>query len=136
MKSNKSINIYMGIIGEAYVDKETAYAVLLAAKKNILDVKAIINSANALFTPLQKAIEKAEEATDSAVTVYDMLKNAIVASPKDSTKYIKLCALLSDLNLNDLDEDPYNGGNIYTALENKKFAESLEDDTAYQLVKK
>ena len=46
MNNKKSINIYMGIIGEAYVDKETAYAVLLAAKKNILDVQAIIDFAN------------------------------------------------------------------------------------------
>ena len=55
MRNNKSINIYMGIIGEAYVDKETAYAVLLAAKKNILDVQAIIEAANALNRPLTKA---------------------------------------------------------------------------------
>ena len=77
MKNNKSINIYMGIIGEAYVDKETAYAVLLAAKKNILDVQAIIEAAHALERPLTKARFAAQQAITDSVNVYTKLKNAI-----------------------------------------------------------
>jgi len=126
MRNNKSINIYMGIIGEAYVDKETAYAVLLAAKKNILDVTAIINSANSLFRPLSQARVNAEKAIDDSVRVYNKLKNAISQFEESDLKYIKLYALLSDLNENDFDDNFSNGGNIFTARENLTFAQSLE----------
>ena len=126
MKNNKSINIYMGIIGEAYVDKETAYAVLLAAKKNILDVQAIIEAANALNRPLTKAQIAAEKAITDAVNVYNKLKNAIALFDEQDPKFTKLYALLSDLNENDFDDNFSNGGNIFTARENLTFAESLD----------
>ena len=126
MKNNKSINIYMGIIGEAYVDKETAYAVLLAAKKNILDVQAIIEAANALNRPLTKAQIAAEKAITDAVNVYNQLKNAIALFDEQDPKFTKLYALLSDLNENDFDDNFSNGGNIFTARENLTFAESLD----------
>jgi len=126
MRNNKSINIYMGIIGEAYVDKETAYAVLLAAKKNILDVQAIIEAANALNRPLTKAQIAAEKAITDAVNVYNKLKNAIALFDEQDPKFAKLYALLSDLNENDFDDNFSNGGNIFTARENLTFAESLD----------
>jgi len=128
MKNNKSINIYMGIIGEAYVDKETAYAVLLAAKKNILDVQAIIEAANALNRPLTKARFAAQQAITSSVDVYTKLKNAIAQFDESDLKFAKLYALLSDLNENDFDDNFSNGGNIFTARENLTFAESLESE--------
>jgi len=128
MKNNKSINIYMGIIGEAYVDKETAYAVLLAAKKNILDVQAIIEAANALNRPLTKARFAAQQAITSSVGVYTKLKNAIAQFDESDLKFAKLYALLSDLNENDFDDNFSNGGNIFTARENLTFAESLESE--------
>ena len=128
MKNNKSINIYMGIIGEAYVDKETAYAVLLAAKKNILDVQAIIEAANALNRPLTKAQFAAQQAITSSVGVYNKLKNAIAQFDESDLKFAKLYALLSDLNENDFDNNFSNGGNIFTARENLTFAESLESE--------
>ena len=128
MKNNKSINIYMGIIGEAYVDKETAYGVLLSAKKNILDVQAIIDFATNLSRPLNKAIENANGAIDNAVTVYNLLKDSILNTPKESVKYNKLYALLDDLNENDFDDNFSNGGNIYTARENLALLESLEQN--------
>ena len=126
MKNTKSINIYMGIIGEAYVDKETAYGVLLAAKKNILDVQAIIKFGEDLSRPLSQAMSQANDAIGDAVTVYNKLKDAINEQPKDGIIYKKLIALLADLNENDFDNDFSNGGNIYTARENLAFAESLE----------
>ena len=128
MKNNKSINIYMGIIGEAYVDKETAYAVLLAAKKNILDVQAIIEAANALNRPLTKAQIAAETAITRSVQVYNNLKNAISLFEESDPKFAKLYALLSDLNENDFDDNFSNGGNIFTARENLTFAQSLESE--------
>ena len=126
MKNTKSINIYMGIIGEAYVDKETAYGVLLAAKKNILDVQAIIKFGEDLSRPLSQAASQASDAIDKAVFVYNKLKDAINEQSKDGIIYKKLIALLADLNENDFDNDFSNGGNIYTARENLAFAESLE----------
>jgi len=128
MKNNKSINIYMGIIGEAYVDKETAYAVLLAAKKNILDVQAIIEAANALKRPLTKAQIAAEKAITDSVNVYNKLKNAIALFDEQDPKFAKLYALLSDLNENDFDDNFSNGGNIFTARENLTFAQSLDSE--------
>ena len=128
MKNNKSINIYMGIIGEAYVDKETAYAVLLAAKKNILDVQAIIEAAHALERPLTKARFAAQQAITSSVDVYTKLKNAIAQFDESDLKFAKLYALLSDLNENDFDDNFSNGGNIFTARENLTFAESLDSE--------
>ena len=134
MKNNKSINIYMGIIGEAYVDKETAYAVLLAAKKNILDVQAIIEAANALNRPLTKAQIAAEKAITDAVDVYNQLKNAIALFDEQDPKFTKLYALLSDLNENDFDDNFSNGGNIFTARENLTFAQSLDNEIKEILV--
>lgn len=128
MKNNKSINIYMGIIGEAYVDKETAYAVLLAAKKNILDVQAIIEAANALRRPLTKAQFAAQKAITDSVDVYNKLKTAIASVSSQDAKYLKLYALLTDLNENDFDDNFSNGGNIFTARENLTFAQSLESE--------
>jgi len=128
MANKKSINIYMGIIGEAYVDKENAYAVLLAAKKNILDVEAILASAQMLSRPLQFAINNADEAIDAAVDVYELLKSKINESKTlgETVKFDKYVALLADLNENDFDGDGSDGGNIYTAKENKALAESLD----------
>ncbi len=128
MKNNKSINIYMGIIGEAYVDKETAYAVLLAAKKNILDVEAIIDAANALNRPLTNAILAAQKAITDSVDVYNKLKKEISKYNEQDLKFVKLYALLSDLNENDFDDNFSNGGNIFTARENLTFAESLNSE--------
>ena len=125
MNNKKSINIYMGIIGEAYVDKETAYAVLLAAKKNILDVQAIIEAANALNRPLDKAKISASKAITASVQVYNKLKDALSHFDESSVQFARLYSLLADLNENDFDNDFSNGGNIYTARENLTFAESL-----------
>ncbi len=132
--NRKPINIYMGIIGEAYVDKETAYAVLLAAKKNILDVEAIIAAANALNRPIELAVRGADEAINNAVAVYEKLKNAIKGHLVTDKEYARLFALLADLNENDFDDDFSNGGNIYTARENKSFAESLYNEVNSILV--
>ena len=129
MKNNKSINIYMGIIGEAYVDKETAYAVLIEAQKGVENANAIIAAAEALATPLAEAQANALEAYTKAVNVYEKLQEAINNSEKNSIKYTKLVALLSKLNETDIN-GASNSGNIYTASQNQALLNSLEDEIA------
>jgi len=128
--AKKNINIYMGVIGEAYVDKENAWSVLLAAKKNILDVQSIIDATLNIGRPLSEAIANAQTAINKALTVYQLLKSKINECDLESAVYYKLYALLGDLNENDFDDNFSNGGNIYTAQENYAFAVSQQQEIA------
>ena len=144
MANIKKINIYMGVVGQAYVDKETAKKKLEAAKKNVLDVKHIIYLINHNYEediilandpklyPLtaqsyndlvNAALTNAQDAKDLASQVRNSLEEKKNSVSKDSQnydpiKYEQLINLINALESNDIDMDYTNGGNIITADNN------------------
>ena len=119
----------MGIIGEAYVDKEKAFTQLIAAKKNIQEVQAIIKTANDLNVSLSTAINGAVIALNSATNVYGHLVDEIESiTDKSSVKYAKLVKLLLDLNETSINDTTHTDNcNISIANRNKSTLESLTE---------
>lgn len=127
MKINKSINIYMGIIGEAYVDKESAKVKFLDAQKNVKDAQAIETAVNELDAPLTEAISNAENAQTAAEHVYELLVNAINNETSISKKE-KLNKLLDLLNEDSLEHEHASNCNIYVAGNNLGLLTTLKEE--------
>ena len=118
MAEIKRVDIYMGIVGQAYVDKETALANLNAAIKNVHDMEEIIASAQEQQPIAQTVLEKAIAAQQLANTAYQQLSDKFDDHTEDDTLYVQLAKILEDLNVNDTDNNPYNGGSSKTAQDN------------------
>lgn len=145
MTDIKKINIYMGVVGQAYVDKETAKKTMDAAEKNVLDVKHIIYLINHEYLDdfaLSKnpeynltAVSYLEEANTTkenaflaaqfAQRVKQEIINKISLFSQDSTQYAQLMELLNKINENDIDGNLYNGGSERTAEINAAKAEAI-----------
>ena len=138
MTDIKKINIYMGVVGQAYVDKETAKKQMDAAAKNVVDVKYIIylidHSYETEFITLNDnnysltaqsyeeiataTLDNANEASQLAATVKQNIENALQSYEEGSQQYIELQALLDKLAANDTDGNYENGGNTASAQAN------------------
>lgn len=138
MTDIKKINIYMGVVGQAYVDKETAKKQMDAAAKNVVDVKYIIylidHSYETEFITLNDnnysltaqsyeeiataTLDNANEARQLAATVKQNIENALQSYEEGSQQYIELQALLDKLASNDTDGNYENGGNTASAQAN------------------
>ena len=118
MAEIKRVDIYMGIVGQAYVDKETALANLNAAIKNVHDMEDIIASAQEQQPIAQSVLQKAIAAQELAQAAYQQLSGKFDDHTEGDALYVKLLEILEDLNVNDNDNNPYNGGSSRTAQEN------------------
>ena len=119
MNSSNKINIYVGTVGSAYVDKETARKHVLAAEKNVQDTQQIIVDANNLYTKLDAAETKAIDAQTGAISIKNLLVQLINEYKSvDSVKYRKLVNIKDSLWDNDADGINLNGGNTETAARN------------------
>ena len=118
MSELKRINIYMGIVGQAYVDKETAYKNLKAALKNVDDINEIIADAQVQLANAQTVRENAVAAQVKAQEALGRLNGKIDELNETDLLYLELNRLKDDLNTNDTDGNGLNGGNIITAQEN------------------
>ena len=118
MSEIKRINIYMGIVGQAYVDKETALKNLKAALKNVDDINEIIADAKAQLVNAQTVKSDAEAAQTKAQAALDRLTAKIDELKETDLLYLELNRLKDDLNTNDTDGNGLNGGNIKTAQDN------------------
>jgi len=138
MTDIKKINIYMGVVGQAYVDKETAKKQMDTAAKNVVDVKYIIylidHSYETEFIALNDnnyslttqsyeeiataTLDNANEASQLAATVKQNIENALQSYEEGSQQYIELQALLDKLAANDTDGNYENGGNTASAQAN------------------
>ena len=115
MTDIKKINIYMGIVGQAYVDKETASKNLEAALKNIQDVEEIITLATNYLNAASDSLIRANYALDFASRIKDELEYKKTQVPQDSAVYNQIVELIQELSANDNDDNYLNGGNINTA---------------------
>ena len=118
MTDIKKINIYMGIVGQAYVDKETASKNLEAALKNIQDVNEIITLATNYLNAASDSLIRANYALDFASRIKDELEYKKTQVPQDSAVYNQIVELIQELSANDNDDNYLNGGNINTAHAN------------------
>lgn len=118
MSELKRINIYMGIVGQAYVDKETAYKNLKAALKNVDDINEIIADAQVQLANAQIVKQNALDAQVKAQEALGRLNGKIDELNETDLLYLELNRLKDDLNTNDTDGNGLNGGNIITAQEN------------------
>ena len=108
----------MGIVGQAYVDKETARKNLEAAQKNVVDINEIIADAQAQLIAANNALAKATNAKETAQNALDHLNDKIDELNTTDLLYGELNSLKDELIANDTDGDGFNGGNIQTAVEN------------------
>ena len=139
MTDIKKINIYMGVVGQAYVDKETAKKQMDAAAKNVVDVKHIIYLIDHSYAdefailndndnyPLtmqsyeeiaQTTLNNATAASQLASTVKQNIQNALNGFSDQDQQYKELQALLNKLAENDIDGIYENGGNTILAEAN------------------
>ena len=118
MAEIKRVNIYMGVVGQAYVDKETALSNLNAAIKNVHDMEEIIQAAEQQQPIANNALNSAIEAKELAQLTYDRLIGKYEDSDTTDPLYNSLLNIVKDLNINDNDNNPYNGGSNKTAQEN------------------
>ena len=125
------IDIYVGEVGTAYVDKETALKKLNAAIKNIDDMVDILHAAGGVTgnedqtfvshgakQAVLDALERANAAFGRATRVAQKLQNAITELDTSDPKYELYIALQKELNDNDTDGIGLNGGNKITAKDN------------------
>lgn len=115
MTDIKKINIYVGTVGQAYVDKETASKNLEAANKNVTDVEEIIEITNNYINTADVTLENANNARELANTVRYELENRRSQISPDSPVYAQLNNLLDELYAGDNDDDYLHGGNVNTA---------------------
>ena len=115
---SKKINIFVGNVGSAYIDKETAQKNVAIAQQNIQDCQALIDKANGLITKINAAKTIANLAKQQADGVKSVLENVIGQNTNNPTKLNKLSALQSELINNDTDGIALNGGNVRTANSN------------------
>ena len=123
MENINRVDIYVGEVGVAYVDKETAKKRLEAAQKNIKDMEDILASAQATKVKVEKALDDANDALTEASTVLAKLNTSIAQFEPSNTegtettnpKYELLSKLRNDLETNDFDNIGLNGGSENTA---------------------
>ena len=115
---SKKINIFVGNVGSAYIDKETAQKNVAIAQQNIQDSQALIDKANGLITKINAAKSIANYAEQQANAVKSVLENTIGQYINIPTKFNELNALQSELINNDTDGISLNGGNVRTAAAN------------------
>ena len=114
----KKINIYVGNVGQAYVDNETAKRALEAAQKNVADVQEIIDTATELKTAVEQALTGAQTALTNATEVINFLDTKLQENADNENVYEALAELKARLVENDTDNNPLNGGNVETANQN------------------
>ena len=132
MSNTKKINIYVGDVGRAYVDKETALFKLNAAQQNVGDVENIIetmdNSETGYFAVIGNILANAFDARRYAQTVIDDLNQKLANPVYDSVIHSQLEELMAELSENDNDNNFSNGGSTNTADANIAFIQSLETE--------
>ena len=115
MENINRIDIYVGKVGTAYVDKETALKKLNAALKNIEDMKDILADARTAETNAQEARDNADAAKAHAQEIANLLNQTLGSVEEGDPKYELLVALYNELQANDNDGNGFNGGNVVTA---------------------
>ena len=123
MENINRVDIYVGEVGVAYVDKETAKKRLEAAQKNIKDMEDILASAQTTKVKAENALNDANDALTEASTVLAKLNTSIAQFEPSNTegtetinpKYELLSKLRNDLETNDFDNIGLNGGSENTA---------------------
>ena len=128
MGNINKVNIYVGKVGQAYVDKETATKNYEAAYKNVGDVEDIINIASQYNNHAEVTLNSAEDAKVRANQVRTAIEENINQYANDEVIHNQLVALYNRLNANDNDGYYANGGNVNTAEENINFIISLRNE--------
>ena len=114
MGNFKKINIYVGAVGQAYVDKETAKNNLDSAKQNIKDWNNIIALAQSVLDNTNPISNRLTDAQSKANAVKTLLETEMNNAINDTEKYNALKKLRDELHALDYDNDFSNGGNTYT----------------------
>ena len=129
MSKIQKINIYVGTVGSAYIDKETALKNVEAARKNISDVENIISKAEDIKGNLINSISAADDAKSRATLVKERLASAINDfKNRNAVIYTQLLELKEQVEANDVDGIYKNGGNVKTADNNISNAENQLDE--------
>lgn len=114
MGNFKKINIYVGAVGQAYVDKETAKNNLDSAKQNINDWDNIIVLAQSVLNNTNPISNRLTDAKSKANAVKTLLETEMNNATNNTEKYNALKKLRDELLALDHDNDFSNGGNTYT----------------------
>ena len=114
MGNLKKINIYVGAVGQAYVDKETAKNNLDSAKQNINDWDNIIDLAQSVLDNTNPISNRLTDAKSKANAVKTLLETEMNNATNNTEKYNALKKLRDELLALDNDNDFSNGGNTYT----------------------
>ena len=114
MGNFKKINIYVGTVGQAYVDKETAKNNLDSAKQNINDWNNIITLAQSVLNNTNPISNRLTDAKSKANAVKTLLETEMNNAINNTEKYNALKKLSDELRALDYDNDFSNGGNTYT----------------------
>ena len=114
MGNFKKINIYVGAVGQAYVDKETAKNNLDSVKQNIKDWTNIIDLAQSVLDNTNPISNRLTDAQSKANAVKTLLETEMNNAINDTEKYNALKKLRDELHALDYDNDFSNGGNTYT----------------------
>ena len=114
MGNFKKINIYVGAVGQAYVDKETAKNNLDSVKQNIKDWANIIDLAQSVLDNTNPISNRLTDAQSKANAVKTLLETEMNNAINDTEKYNALKKLRDELHALDYDNDFSNGGNTYT----------------------
>ena len=114
MGNFKKINIYVGAVGQAYVDKETAKNNLDIVKQNIKDWNNIIDLAQSVLDNTNPISNRLTDAQSKANAVKTLLETEMNNAINDTEKYNALKKLRDELHALDYDNDFSNGGNTYT----------------------
>ena len=114
MGNLKKINIYVGTVGQAYVDKETAKNNLDSAKQNINDWDNIIVLAQSVLNNTNPISNRLTDAKSKANAVKTLLETEMNNATNNTEKYNALKKLRDELLALDHDNDFSNGGNTYT----------------------
>ena len=125
MGNLKKINIYVGAVGQAYVDKETAKNNLDSAKQNINDWDNIIVLAQSVLNNTNPISNRLTEAKSKANAVKTLLETEMNNATNNTEKYNALKKLRDELLALDNDNDFSNGGNTYT-LDNGTIIQKLQ----------
>ena len=114
MGNFKKINIYVGAVGQAYVDKETAKNNLDSVKQNIKDWNDIIGLAQSVLNNTNPITNRLTDAKSKANAVKTLLETEMNNTINNTEKYNALKKLRDELRALDYDNDFSNGGNTYT----------------------
>lgn len=114
MGNFKKINIYVGAVGQAYVDKETAKNNLDGVKQNIKDWDNIIVLAQSVLNNTNPISNRLTDAKSKANAVKTLLETEMNNAINNTEKYNALKKLSDELLALDNDNDFSNGGNTHT----------------------